>query len=89
MLHVVIDIQAICPGSLRNLEDYLATFVSEVVKCWEKHQGSNVEEIFEMIKDNYKEYSDIRSAKKQANPGELLEELRARACLKNILNCLF
>lgn len=62
---------------IEHLEDYLATFVSEVVKCWEKHQGSNVEEIFEMIKDNYKEYSDIRSAKKQANPGELLEGLRA------------
>lgn len=62
---------------IEHLEDYLATFVSEVIKYWEKHQGSNVEEIFEMIKDNYKEYSDIRSAKKQANPGELLEGMRA------------
>lgn len=61
---------------IEHLEDYLTTFVSEIVQCWEKHQDSEAEEIFEMIKDNYREYTDIRTAKKKANPIMLLDGLR-------------
>ena len=69
---------------IEHLEDYLTTFVSEVVQCWESHRNSDVEEIFEMIKDNYKEYSDIRSAKKQANPKALLDGLRTTGIISLI-----
>ena len=61
---------------IEHLEDYLTTFVSEIIQCWEDHRDSDVEEIFEMIKDNYREYSDIRGAKKNANPKTLLGDLR-------------
>ena len=61
---------------IEHLEDYLTTFVAEIIQCWENHRDSDVEEIFAMIKDNYREYSDIRSAKKNANPKTLLGDLR-------------
>lgn len=61
---------------IEHLEDYLTTFVAEIIQCWEDHRDSDVEEIFEMIKDNYREYSDIRGAKKNANPKTLLGDLR-------------
>ena len=69
---------------IEHLEDYLTTFVSEIVQCWEKHRDSDVEEIFEMIKDNYREYSDIRSAKKQTNSKPLLDNLRTTGIISLI-----
>lgn len=69
---------------IEHLEDYLTTFVSEIVQCWENHHDSDVEEIFEMIKDNYREYSDIKSAKRQANPKTLLDNLRTTGIISLI-----
>lgn len=61
---------------IEHLDDYLSSFVAEVVMCWEKNQQSSIENIFEIIKDNYREYSDIKASKKGANPIELLGDLR-------------
>ena len=61
---------------IEHLDDYLAGFVAEVVMCWEKNRQSSIESIFEIIKDNYREYSDIKASKKGANPIALLEDLR-------------
>ena len=61
---------------IEHLDDYLAGFVAEVVMCWEKNRQSSIESIFEMIKDNYREYSDIKASKRGANPIALLDDLR-------------
>ncbi len=61
---------------IEHLDDYLASFVAEVVMCWERYPESTIENIFEIIKDNFREYTDIKSSKKGANPKELLKNLR-------------
>lgn len=61
---------------IEHLDDYLTDFVAEIVLCWEKNKLSSIEEIFEIIKDNYREYADIRASKKEANPLCLLDKLR-------------
>lgn len=61
---------------IEHLDDYLLDFVAEVVMCWEKNPQNSIENIFEIIKDNFREYSDIKSAKKGANPLSLLNSLR-------------
>ena len=61
---------------IEHLDDYLSDFVAEVVMCWERNPQSSIENIFEIIKDNYREYWDIKSSKKEANPMLLLENLR-------------
>ncbi len=61
---------------IEHLNDYLSKFVAEIVMCWNKNHENSIENIFEMIKDNYKEYVDIKSSKKGANPIQLLEDLR-------------
>ena len=61
---------------IEHLDDYLSSFVSEVVMCWEKSSESNIEHIFEIIKDNYRAYTDIRNAKKGVQPLTLLSSLR-------------
>lgn len=60
---------------IEHLDDYLAGFVAEVVMCWERNPQSGIENIFEIIKDNYREYLDIKAAKKGANPMLLLDDL--------------
>lgn len=61
---------------IEHLDDYLSSFVSEVVMCWEKSPESNIEHIFEIIKDNYQAYTDIRNARKGVQPLILLSGLR-------------
>lgn len=61
---------------IEHLDDYLSGFVSEVVMCWEKSPDSSIEHIFEIIKDNFRAYADIRASKKGAHPLELLAGLR-------------
>lgn len=61
---------------IEHLDDYLSEFVSEVVTCWEKSPESNIEHIFEIIKDNYQAYTDIRNSKKSVEPLTLLSGLR-------------
>jgi len=61
---------------IEHLDDYLSGFVSEVVMCWEKTPESNIEHIFEIIKDNYQAYTDIRNSKKNIQPLTLLSSLR-------------
>lgn len=61
---------------IEHLDDYLSSFVSEVVMCWEKNPNSNLEHIFEILKDNYRAYVSIKSSKKSANPSLLLQGLR-------------
>ena len=61
---------------IEHLDDYLSGFVAEVVMCWERNPQSSIENIFEIIKDNYREYVDIKTSKKGANPMLLLKDLR-------------
>ena len=61
---------------IEHLDDYLSSFVSEVVICWEKNPNSDLEHIFEILKDNYRAYVSIKSSKKSANPSLLLQGLR-------------
>lgn len=44
--------------------------------CWSKNPQSSIENIFEIIKDNYQAYTDIKNSKKEANPIALLDSLR-------------
>ena len=60
---------------IEHLDDYLAGVVAEIVMCAEKKQIDDIETIFEIIKDNYQEFLDIKNAKKGANPISLLNEL--------------
>lgn len=61
---------------IEHLDDYLSDFVAEVVMCWSKNPQSSIENIFEIIKDNYQAYTDIKNSKKEANPIALLDSLR-------------
>lgn len=60
---------------IEHLDDYLAGVVAEIVMCAERKQIDDIETIFEIIKDNYQEFLDIKNAKKGANPASLLDEL--------------
>lgn len=61
---------------IEHLDDYLSGFVAEVVMCWKKNQQSGIENTFEIIKDNYREFADIKASKKGANPLLLLDNLK-------------
>lgn len=61
---------------IEHLDDYLSGFVAEVVMCWEKNPQNSIENIFEILKDNYREYTDIKASKKGSNPTLLLEHLQ-------------
>jgi len=49
---------------IEHLYDYLATFVSEIVRIAETKSISEPGEIISLINDNYKEFEDISNAKK-------------------------
>lgn len=60
---------------IEHLDDYLAGVVAEIVMCAEKKQIYEIEPIFEVIKDNYRLFLDIKNAKKSTNTNSLLEPL--------------
>lgn len=60
---------------IEHLEDYLASFVSEVIRCANKKQENSAEVVFEIIKDNYNVFADIVSSKKQVDTKGILSEL--------------
>lgn len=61
---------------IEHLDDYLVNFAAEVIMCWEKHSQSSIEVIFQIIKDNYKMFEDIKNSKKDVDKMALLEDLR-------------
>lgn len=60
---------------IEHLDDYLAGVVAEVIMCSEKKGIDDIEMVFEIIKDNYLEFQDIKNSKKGANPMSLLKPL--------------
>ena len=60
---------------IEHLDDYLTRFVAEIVMCAEKKQLESIEVIFEIIKDNYKAFSDIIHNKKNSDSTLLLDRL--------------
>lgn len=59
---------------IEHLEDYLAEFVSEVVRYAEEKQVDKVEIILEMIKDNYLQFTDFVEGKKKNGKYLVLED---------------
>lgn len=52
---------------VEHLDDYLTSFVAEVVMCAENKQEESIELIFEIIKDNYRTFEEIVNSKKSVN----------------------
>lgn len=50
---------------IEHLEDYLAEFVSEVVRYARENNLDRIENVLEMMKDNYSQFTDIVSGKKK------------------------
>lgn len=46
---------------IEHLDDYLSSFVSEVVMCANERNLDNIEQILELIKDNYQEFKEAVS----------------------------
>lgn len=60
---------------IEHLNDYLAGVVSEIIMWSERKNVDDIDLIFEIIKDNYMEFTDIGKSKKGANPQSLLRPL--------------
>lgn len=60
---------------IEHLDDYLSGFVSEVVMCAEAKREENIELVFQIIKDNYQMFLDIKNGKKSSDPAVMLEGL--------------
>ena len=60
---------------IEHLEDYLSGFVSELIIYADKYQEENIEVIFELIKDNYRQYKALIEEKKGVNKEALLQSL--------------
>lgn len=60
---------------IEHLDDYLSGFVSEVVMCAETKKEDNIELVFQIIKDNYQMFLDIKNGKKNSEPAVMLEGL--------------
>lgn len=69
---------------IEHLDNYLTSFVAEVVMCADKKKEDNIELIFEMIKDNYQAFLDIIKNKKNGNPQALLSELLEKGIIELI-----
>lgn len=50
---------------IEHLEDYLSEFVAEVIRATEEKQIDQMELVFEMLKDNYRQFLDIVNGKKK------------------------
>ena len=69
---------------IEHLDNYLTSFVAEVVMCADKKKEENIELIFEMIKDNYQAFLDIIKNKKNANSQVLLSGLLEKGIIELI-----
>lgn len=58
---------------IEHLEDYLSEFVAEVIRAIEEKQIDQMELVFEMLKDNYRQFSDIVNGKKKNGSYLVLE----------------
>lgn len=61
---------------IEHLDDYLSSFVTEVVVCANKKHEDSMEVIFEIVKDNYNTFCDItdKNGKNRIQGSELLLE---------------
>ena len=59
---------------IEHLEDYLAEFVSEVVRYAGEKNLDRIEIVLEMIKDNYRQFVDIVNGKKKSGKYLVLED---------------
>lgn len=50
---------------IEHLEDYLSEFVAEVIRATEEKQIDQMELVFEILKDNYRQFLDIVNGKKK------------------------
>lgn len=73
--HDALDARGTLLLYIEHLDDYLSATVAEIVMCSKKKQIDDIELIFEVIKDNYQAYCDIKTAKKGANPMAMLSPL--------------
>lgn len=62
---------------IEHLDDYLISFVSEVVRCASAHSNDSIEleEIFEIMKNNYRDFVEITELKRKLNLDSSLEDL--------------
>jgi len=60
---------------IEHLDDYLSSFVSEVVMCAELKSENRIEIVFEIIKNNYQVFCDIKNSKKMIGQAKLLEKV--------------
>ena len=58
---------------IEHLEDYLAEFVSEIIRYAGEKDTDRIEVVLEMIKDNYRQFSDIIHQKKKSGGYMVLE----------------
>lgn len=73
--HTAMNDEVLLIRYIEHLDDYLASFVSEVVVCANNKNEDSIEIVLEIIKDNYREFCAIKNAKKGASPQTLLEDL--------------
>lgn len=59
---------------IEHLEDYLSEFVAEVIRTTEEKNVDQIEIIFEMIKDNYRQFIDLVNGKKKNGKYLVLED---------------
>lgn len=58
---------------IEHLEDYLMEFVSEIIRYAGEKDTDRIEVVLEMIKDNYRQFSDIIHQKKKSGSYMVLE----------------
>lgn len=62
---------------IEHLDDYLASFVSEIVMCANDRNLDSIEQIFELMKDNYQEFVDVvKVSSKKGNESPELDQFR-------------
>lgn len=59
---------------IEHLEDYLSEFVAEIIRTTEEKSIDQIEIIFEMIKDNYRQFVDLANGKKKNGKYLVLED---------------
>ena len=62
---------------IEHLDDYLISFVSEVVRCASEYNDDSieVEEVYEIMKNNYRDFLEITESKKKLNLDVMLNSL--------------
>ena len=75
---------------IEHLEDYLSEFVAEVIRATEEKQIDQMELVFEILKDNYRQFLDIVNGKKKnGNCSRIGNRVSFRYSSKHYQTCSF